>query len=78
MAELSTLLTRLEEAETALHRLLTGKTVTVSDQAGRRVEYAGGDSGSVARLQAYIQGLKAEIATLTGSTGRRRPLSVRF
>lgn len=58
---------RLVEAETALHRILTGQGVqSVTDQSGERVVYT---TASVSRLRAYIAELKAEIAGDTTPTG---------
>lgn len=78
MADLATLQTRLSEAEAALHQVLTGKKVEVAERDGRRVQYSGANPGDSQRLQAYIQSLKAEIATLSGAIGMRRPIGVMF
>lgn len=62
---------RLVEAEDALHQLLTGTSARVFvDQNGERVEYT---SANAARLRAYIEELKREIASSElGSNGPLR------
>lgn len=53
---------RLEEAETALHRLMTGNAARVYvDQNGERVEYFKADS---AKLRAYIYELKLALGKI--------------
>lgn len=53
---------RLEQAEHALHELLTGESVRVFvDQNGERIEYA---AGNAVRLQSYIQNLKLQLGKL--------------
>lgn len=53
---------RLEQAEDALHQLLTGESVRVFvDQNGERIEYA---AGNAVRLQSYIQNLKIQLGKL--------------
>ncbi len=64
MADLATLQTRLAEAETAEHSLLTGTRVAVVARDGRRIEYT---PGSLPQLQAYIADLRSQIAALTGT-----------
>ena len=75
MADLATLVARLEAAENAYHLLMTGGTPTVVvDQNGERVEYA---RANVAALRNYILTLQAQIASLTGvavTGGPLRPL----
>lgn len=64
----ATLTANLADAETAYHNLLTGKmALVVVDQNGERVEY---NRASVARLGAYIEDLKRQLA----SSGTRGPL----
>jgi hypothetical protein len=65
MADLATLQTRLTEAETALHALLTGSRVQVVARDGRRLEYTSA-AGSINQLRNYIGQMQAEIASLTG------------
>lgn len=73
MADLSTLQTRLSEAETALHDLTIGRReVSVSWSDGQQVSYSKAD---IPELRRYIQDLKAQIAALTGK-GRRKPISL--
>jgi len=56
---------RLEEAQEALHALLTGtQAVSVHDQNGERVEYR---PVSRADLQRYVADLEAQVA------GARKP-----
>lgn len=63
---------RLVEAETALHRILTGQGVqSVTDQSGERVVFT---TASVTRLRAYIAELKAEIAGEVPTGGAIRPM----
>lgn len=75
MPTLETLNQRLEEAETALHRLNTGE---------REVKISVGDYGmtefsevNVTALERYISKLKNDIAKLDGRR-RRRPILMRF
>ena len=69
MADLETLRTRLEEAESARHRLMTtGATIEI-EYEGRRARYSRADA---AALDTYIRGLKDQIAGLEGGTTRRR------
>lgn len=64
-----TLSERLNEAEDALHLLMTGRAVTVFvDQNQERVEY---NLANLPRLQAYIADLKRQIGDSTP-----RPMSV--
>lgn len=76
-ADLATLQARRDEADAALHQLLTGtKAVQVRNAAGRFVVYAQPD---VAQLRAYIASLDAQIAVLQGAaTLARRPIRVSF
>ncbi len=62
-----TLTDRLTEAETALHKLVTGQmAVVVVDQNGERVEFS---RANINQLRAYIKDLQAQIAGL--NTTRR-------
>lgn len=68
MTDLATLQTRLSEAETAYHQLMTGaKEVGVSIGGYGATTYAQADSG---RLEQYIQKLKIEINRLSGGARR--------
>ncbi len=65
-----TLSQQLAEAESAYHRLMTGRSVQeVVDQNGERVRYT---PASATRLSVYIAELKSQIAGNTGSTGPMR------
>lgn len=71
---LATLQQYLTEAQAAYHRLMTGASVvTVKDQNGEMVTY---QTASVTRLAAYIAGLEAQIAALTGERTSCGPLRV--
>lgn len=70
MADLTTLQTRLSQAETAYHKLLTGNLEETVQQDTGRVTYKAADA---AKLQSYIEELKYQIASLGGTiTGQRR------
>lgn len=72
MTDQATLAARLVQAETALHKLLTGSAVVSVGYGEDRVQYRQADIGE---LRAYIQQLKVE----TGGTPRRgRAIGVRF
>lgn len=59
MPTISELQTRLSEAETALHRLLTGtQVVQVRDASGRQVSYS---ASNLKDLRAYIADLKRQL-----------------
>lgn len=63
---------KLDEAEAAYHKLVTGRSVRVLvDRNGERVEYT---LANRAALQAYIQELKNEIS----GTNPAGPLGVMF
>jgi len=74
MAQIDVLQTRLAEAETAYHALMTGERIVSISIEGRGQSYTPADMG---RLQAYIVRLKDEIARLSG-TARRGPVRVVF
>lgn len=75
MTDLATLETRLAQAETALHLLVTGSQRQVVDiDTGGRVAYT---AANAADLRLYIAGLKNQIAKLKGLPGRR-PIYVEF
>ncbi len=65
----------LEEARTAYHRLVTGKSPTVVvNMDSSRVEFARADAP---RLQAYIRELEATLTAETAGTTRTRgPITV--
>lgn len=65
-----TLETRLAEAETALHMLSIGESVTVTAYDGHRTEYAPGDE---IRLNRYIRTLKRQLGQLPPG-GASRPV----
>lgn len=68
MAELTTA-QKITEAETALHKLLTGTKLVQVGYGERRIQYT----------QANIQALREYIATLKGEadpTKQRRPMGV--
>lgn len=64
MADLTTLTTRLAEAEDALHLLMMGRQVTSSAFQDQRASFA---AMSRADLEAYIARLKLQIARLEGA-----------
>lgn len=68
MADLATLKARLEEAEAALHALLTGRREISVGHGDKQVTYTKAD---VDALQAYMARLRGDIARLEGRTGRR-------
>jgi hypothetical protein len=72
-----TLQQRLEEAETAYHRLQIGESAAeVRDSNGESVRYT---QANVGRLRSYIADLKAEIAAVAAGTPQRRgPLNPVF
>jgi hypothetical protein len=60
----------LADAKAALHRLLTGAAAaSFTDSNGERVEY---QAANIARLQAYVSQLEAELG------GPKRPHTIRF
>lgn len=70
MSDLPTKKLWLAEAELALHKLQTGTAeVTVAFGSGKSVQYS---IANRRELQAYIEQLKTEIATLEGTTAARR------
>lgn len=69
MATVLELKQQLAEAETAYHLLMTGKQArVVVDQNGERVEFT---ASNAARLQRYIEMLKAMIDPSSGSNAGR-------
>jgi hypothetical protein len=70
MADLTTLQTRLTQAESAYHKLLTGSMEErVDTGSGYAVAYTRADAD---KLLAYINTLKGEIAALGGGGRPRR------
>ena len=75
MTDLTTLETRLTEAEAALHLLATGgQRQTVDIGIGGRVTYT---AANMADLRLYIADLKNRIAKLKGLP-RRAPIYMEF
>lgn len=73
MADATTLETRLDEAETALHRLMTGARVEELDSPSGKVKYTPATMGELKR---YIGWLKQQIEAAT--RGSRRPVFFEF
>ena len=69
MADTATLQTRLTEAEDALHRVLTGQSVTVVGYDGHRTEYSAASAGDLRR---YIATLRRQLGQGTAAPGSRR------
>ena len=75
MTDLTTLETRLMEAEAALHLLATGsQRQSVDIGTGGRVAYT---AANTVDLRLYIASLKNQIAKLKGMS-RRAPIYVEF
>ena len=75
MPDITVLRERLAEAESALHRLMTGSLeVTVSVGGYGATTYAQTD---IKQLKTYIGQLKSDIAALEGRP-RRRPIFMKF
>ena len=62
---------RLEEAETALHELMTGKSSVSIEYDGYKTAFKVTDQG---KLQGYIHGLKCQLGLVTP----RRAMRVTF
>lgn len=70
MADITTLQTRLTEAESAYHKLLTGSKEEEIEHGDMRMRYTRAQVGELAN---YIANLKVQIAALGGTvTGERR------
>jgi len=69
MADLATLKTRLDEAETALHALATGQqSVSVRYPDGKQVDFT---AARQRELERYIANLRVQITRAEG--GKRAP-----
>jgi hypothetical protein len=73
MADLTTLQTRLTEAETALHQLMTGSKAEQIGSDRSSVRYT---AAQIPALERYISTLKSQIARAGGSGSRRRAFVV--
>ncbi len=60
MADPATLQARLDEAEQALHELLTGRRAVTVDYDGTRTQFTAAEE---AKLRAYIDELKRQLGT---------------
>lgn len=69
MTDLATLQTRLTEAESAYHRLLTGSLEESIGLGDMQVRYTKAEAPNLA---AYISSLRGQIIALGGATGARR------
>jgi hypothetical protein len=67
VADLATLQARLDEAELAYHKLLTGTQEIEVQHGDMKTSYFNSVSG-MERLGAYIESLKSQIAAAGGST----------
>lgn len=77
MTDTATLQVRLVEAETARHKIATGKGVqTITYRDGGSVTYS---RATLSDLDSYIASLKSEIAGATADpASRRRPIFLGF
>lgn len=75
MADLTTLQTRLTEAEGAYHRLLTGSLEESIGLGDMQVRYTRAETDKLAR---YLGQLRSEIAALGGGGVRRKAFAVRL
>jgi hypothetical protein len=75
MADLATLQARLDEAESAYHRLMTGSLEESIGLGDMQVRYTRAESD---RLAAYVSQLKSDVAAAGGSSSgaRRRAFAV--
>ncbi|MGE3333631.1 MAG: gpW family head-tail joining protein [Rhodospirillaceae bacterium] len=71
MADLATLTTRLSEAETAYHKLMTIQQSAQVNVGGDSITYYN-NSESLKQLNGYITDLKAQINALDCTQGKRR------
>jgi hypothetical protein len=76
MTDITTLRTRLSEAETAQHKLLTGSLVEQLRHGDQETRYTRADLGSLA---GYIASLRSQIAALEGIAAQRtRPINMTY
>jgi hypothetical protein len=76
MTDVATLETYLTQAQTALHKLMTGdKRVAVSFPDGGSITYQSTDIGA---LQNYIASLERQINDGSSAGSKRRPFGVEF
>lgn len=69
MTDRNVLQARLTEAETALHKLIVGKTTVQLSYQGESLTFTTADEG---RLRLYINELRAQLGLLTTSRTRAR------
>lgn len=70
MPSLPSTQTRLEQAKTALHDLMTGQSVvTLVDQNGERMEFRPANAN---QLRAYIKDLERQLGIVTPTLGPMR------
>lgn len=75
MPDTATLTARLEEAEAARHRLMTGAQEASVEYAGFKTSFSATD---LARLDAYIAGLRRDLGIEAPVSQRRRARRVLF
>lgn len=75
MADRATIVARIDEAETALHRLAIGQSETSVSYEGKAVTYTRAMMGD---LRAYLNDLKAQLAKIDGTSPPRRAIGVIF
>lgn len=73
MVDLTTLQTRLTEAEAAYHKLQLGEKEVSVAYGDKQVSF---NRAEAAKLSGYINQLKAQIAAAGGPGVRRRPILV--
>lgn len=73
MTDTATLTQYLAEAQTALHKVLTGQQVQVVSYDGRSVTYS---QTNVASLRAYINDLQFQLGQTSSGRARLRGISV--
>lgn len=74
MATTEQLTAWLAEAETAYHRLMTGRREVKLSYNGETVDYTQAD---VSKLAEYIRSLKSQLRDTSPSPGQRRPARAR-
>lgn len=75
MTDTTTLRQRLEQAQTARHKLLTGSMRERINSAGTEVTYTRADIG---RLERYIAELQGELARAEGRPPRRTVMNTYY